>query len=131
MNVFVDTSYFLARLSRADQWHRRAKSVWKREFRPVTSSLVINETVTLLQMRGHFSLSLDFLRQAKTGAFGLIVYPDAGVQAEGWSLFVRWGSSGASAVDCVSFAIMQQMGMKLALTFDGHFAAAGFRTLCG
>ncbi len=34
-----------------------------------------------------------------------------------------------SLVDCISFTVMRQRGMASALTFDSHFAQAGFTAL--
>jgi predicted nucleic acid-binding protein len=51
------------------------------------------------------------------------------MQAEAWELFARWGSAGANAVDCVSFAIMRRFSIERALTFDERFRLAGFETL--
>lgn len=48
---------------------------------------------------------------------------------EAWDLFSRWGGSGASAVDCASFAIMRRFGIRRVFTFDKHFRTAGFEIL--
>jgi predicted nucleic acid-binding protein len=54
MNVFVDTSYFIARQSKRDQWHSKAMKAVRRGLRYITSALVVNETISLLQARGTF-----------------------------------------------------------------------------
>lgn len=129
MIVFVDTSYYIARAMPRDQWHRRAAIAAKPGLDYVTSSLVVNETVSLLQARGHLEAGFELLKHARTGPGVQIVYPDAALQQAGWDLFLRHGAHGASAVDCVSFAIMRKMGIRKALTFDEHFRDAGFETL--
>ncbi len=111
MRVFLDTSYYIALLYPHDQWHRRAVKALRNEDEAFTSSLVINETISLMQTRGYFSL---------------ITNEDV---AEAWDQFARWGSSGANAVDCATFAAMRRLGIKKALTFDAHFRDAGFDTL--
>jgi predicted nucleic acid-binding protein len=55
---------------------------------------------------------------------------DAGIQAKAWELFHRWGGIGANAVDCASFAIMQQFHIRRAMTFDRNFRDAGFELAC-
>ena len=94
----------------------------------VTTSLVINETISLLQSRGFLSAALQFLEGIRRGE-AQILYPDAALQREAWDLFGQWVGSGASAVDCVSFAVMKREGIRKAFTFDSHFRAAGFEIL--
>jgi predicted nucleic acid-binding protein len=112
-----------------DQWHRAALRAVVPGMRFVTSSLVVNETITLLQRRGFFSGSLDFLDQTRSNEELEIILPDSILQSAGWDLFKQWGGSGASAVDCVSFAIMKRHGIRRAFTFDDHFRAPGFEIL--
>lgn len=129
MQVFIDTSYYIARLVARDQWHEKAKRAVKPELRLITSSLVINETISLLQARGMYSAALTFLREIRTRPGTHIIYVDAVLQSEAWDLFSRWGSSGANAVDCTSFAIMRSLAIKKAFTFDRHFRHVGFEIL--
>ena len=112
-----------------DQWHRAAVRAVGPGMRFFTSSLVINETITLLQRRGFFSASLEFLQQTRANEDLEIVYPDFMLQSNAWELFEQWGGSGASAVDCVSFAIMKRHGIRKAFTFDEHFRKPGFEIL--
>ena len=95
----------------------------------VTSAAVISETISLLQSRGWLSIALDFLQASRDDANLEIIYVDALLQAEAWDLFVRYAGSGASPVDCASFAIMRRHGIETAFTFDRHFKAAGFTVL--
>jgi hypothetical protein len=94
-----------------------------------TSSLIVNETISLLQARGYFSAALTFLERVRRNEEVQIVHPDPVLQAEAWDLFGRWGSAGANAVDCVSFAMMARLGIRKAFAFDAHFRTAGFETL--
>jgi len=129
MTVFLDTSFFYARISPRDQWHRLAKRAADPSGRAVTSSLVVNETVSLLQARGFFPAALMFLQQIRASSHVEIVVPDSALQSEGWDLMARYGPAGAGVVDCTSFAIMRRMRLRQAYTFDRHFVAAGFQIL--
>jgi predicted nucleic acid-binding protein len=129
MRVFVDTSYFIARLVEQDQWHKLAVNAVRRAEGFVTSCLVLNETLSLLQVRGQFSTALEFLGGVRRNSELRIIYPDAALQSMGWDLFSRYGAAGANAVDCVSFAIMREMQIRKAFTFDTHFQEAGFEIL--
>lgn len=129
MTVFADTSYFIALLMPRDQWRKSVERLHERRDSLVTSSQVIGETITLLQMRGYLSLALQFLAEVRADSELKIVYPDAAMQAAGWEEFRRHGGQGAGAVDSVSFAIMRKLGITRAYTFDRHFETAGFATL--
>jgi len=94
-----------------------------------TSAAVINETISLLQSRGYLSASLTFLERVRQNEDVRIIYPDAALQSEAWDLFARWAGAGANAVDCLSFAIMRQLGIRKAFTFDRHFRSVGFEIL--
>lgn len=131
MTVFVDTSYFIAIANRRDQWHNRAMAAANAGENYITSSLVINETISLLQARRAQGAALQFLIQIRANRSVQIVYPDPVLQTLGWDQFQRWGGIGANAVDCVSFAIMERMAIRRVLTFDVHFEVAGFETLVG
>ena len=129
MTVFVDTSFYIARIMARDQWHGRAVAAAKPGLDFITSSLVLNETVSLLQARGYLDAAFEFLKSARSESPAQVVYPDVALQGAGWDLFIRYAALGANAVDCVSFAIMRKFGIRKAFTFDGHFRAAGFETL--
>jgi predicted nucleic acid-binding protein len=129
MRVFLDTSYYIALLNKQDQWHRVAVRAFKPDDQLFTSSFIVNETISLMQARGHFSAAVEFLRNLRSNEAVQIVQIDPTTQAEAWDMFAKWGASGANAVDCSSFALMRRLGIRKALTFDQHFRAAGFTTL--
>jgi len=129
VTVFLDTGYFIAVQVEADQWHGIAVRALHAGLRLVTSSLVINETIALLQARSQFSTALDFLRRIRVEPTTEIVYVDPVLQSEAWDLFHRWGGSGANPVDCATFAIMRRLNIKKAFSFDRHFRTAGFEIL--
>ena len=129
MTVFVDANFDIARIMARDQGHGRAVASAKPGLDFITSSLVLNETMPLLQARGYLDAAFEFLKNARSDSPVQAIYPDAALQSAGWDLFVRHAGLGANAVDCVSFAIMHKFGIRKAFTFDGHFRAAGFETL--
>jgi len=128
LTVFLDTGYFIALMLRNDQWHSAAAKLSIEKVSLVTSSQVVSETISLLQVRGHFSLALDFLANVSGGDELRIVFPDEAIQRAAWEEFRHSGGFGANAVDCLSFTIMRKLRIRKAWTFDRHFAAAGFET---
>ena len=129
MRIFIDTGYYIARIMPHDQWRQAARQAVRPGMTYFTSSLVVNETISLLQARGHFSAALTFLERVRQSETVQILYPDPVLQSEAWDLFATFGASGANAVDCLSFAVMNRLGILRAFTFDGHFRVAGFETL--
>jgi|SRR5208282_5697342 predicted nucleic acid-binding protein len=129
MTAFVDTSFYIARIMPRDQWHEKALRAARPGISFFTSTLVINETISLLQARGFFSAAISFLRETRLSQEVSIIYPDAVMQSDGWDLFARWGAAGANAIDCVSFAVMRKLAIRRAFTFDERFRVAGFDIL--
>lgn len=129
MKVFVDTGYYYARIDRSDQWHEAARRAVRPGMAFVTSNLVVNETLALLQKRRLFSAAVVFLRELRGPGAIEVIHVDPALQAQGWDLFYRWGRSGATPVDCVSFALMRSLSIRKAFAFDRHFQEAGFETL--
>lgn len=46
-----------------------------------------------------------------------------------WAYFRHREDKRFSRTDCVSFVLMERLGLENALAFDAHFVQAGFRTL--
>lgn len=44
-------------------------------------------------------------------------------------MFTRYDDKAVGMVDCTSFAIMEQLRLTEAFTFDRHFKQVGFQTL--
>jgi predicted nucleic acid-binding protein len=47
---------------------------------------------------------------------------------DAWHYLVRRRDKTFSLTDCISFVLMQKLGIRTALTFDHHFVQAGFET---
>jgi len=129
VTVFIDSGYYIAFLVPRDQWFDVAERAGRGDFRAVTSSLVVDETASLLQARGLFSTALAWLAAIRKESDTQIIHVDPVLQSEAWDLFHRWGGSGANPIDCASFAIMRRLNIKKAFTFDRHFRTAGFEIL--
>ena len=133
--VFVDTSGFLALWDAGDQHHSAAvalqESVASKRRRFVTSDYVADETATLLLIRHSHSAAADFLQSLdRSGALRMEwVGPDR--FAAGAALFQRRRDKEWSFTDCVSFAMMRELGIREALTADHHFRQAGLVPLLG
>ena len=131
MNCFVDTSAFLAVLGKDDENHARARSAWgellEQRTPLVTSSCVLTETLAILQHR----MGLDAVR-----VFHHDIYPVLTTEwvrdewhEKGMGSVLAARRRGLSLVDCVSFEVMRQRGLRSVFAFDKHFEEQGFDTI--
>jgi predicted nucleic acid-binding protein len=128
MILFVDTSAFFALLDRDDRNHAKAKKKWMEILEAssglVTSNYVLVETCALLQSR----LGLEAVRGFQEDLLPILkvefVLPE--LHRAGMAALLSAGRRGLSLVDCVSFEMMRDLGIKAAFTFDVHFKEQGF-----
>ena len=128
MRIFVDTSAFYALLDRDDKNHQKGKKAWREimegDSTLVTSNYILVETLALLQSR----LGLEAVRGFQEDVVPILkvefVTPD--MHRAGTAALLSAGRRGLSLVDCVSFEVMRDLGIKVAFTFDSHFKEQGF-----
>lgn len=131
MKAFVDTSAFYAILDRGDANHNRAAKVWRelleRDAVLITSNYVIVECFALMQNR---------LGKNATRVFGDDILPLVSIQwvsendhLRGVSAFLTASRRKLSLVDCVSFVIMREFGLKEVFCFEKDFKREGFTCL--
>jgi hypothetical protein len=136
--LFVDTSFWctLVLRGRNATEHDRQKSAdtalrqaLKSRVRLVTTNLILAESHQLLLVRDRRATALAFLKTFP--APGTEVVPStAELEAEAVAEWVEpYDDQDFSLADGVSFALMKQRRITRALTFDRHFAIAGFEML--
>lgn len=131
MNVFVDTSAFLAVLNRNDLWAVRAARAWKElvnaEVEMATTSYVVVETCAILQRR----IGIDAVRVFVDQILPVVEvdYVDAGLHRAALSTLLTAGIRELSLVDCCSFESMRRHGLRTAFAYDPHFVQQGFELL--
>lgn len=128
MNVFIDTSAFLAVLDCDDAHHTKAKQTWHRlldsDDSLTTSNYVLVETFALLQNR----IGMEAARVFQEDVVPVlnVLWVDEAIHMAGMSALLTAKRRKLSLVDCVSFESMRQCGARTAFTFDGHFKEQGF-----
>ena len=131
--VFIDTSGFFALLSTADPAHTRACEQMARlarvRRRAVTTDHVLDETFTLLKVRGLAHRCPAFEQMLSTSRSLRVKWTEPAIFAAATALFLRRLDQGFSLTDCVSFTVMERDGLHEALTTDHHFRIAGFAPL--
>ena len=128
MSAFVDTSAFYALLDADDENYGPSASTGRAmmasDEHVVTTNYVLVETFAHLQSR----LGLRAVREFQEDVVPVLrvefVTPE--MHRLGIVALLAASRRGLSLVDCVSFEVMRESGMKSAFTFDGHFLEYGF-----
>lgn len=126
--TFVDTSAIYALLDRSDQNHPRAAAGWLalvNSSSPLfTTNYVLVESCALCQHR----LGIEAVRALHDSILPLIHvhYVDVAAHALGMAALLAAARRKLSLVDCTSFSVMRQFGIRDAFAFDRHFEEEGF-----
>ena len=129
--VFVDSGAFVALAVPSDGLHARAlehlELLENARARLYTSIPVVIETFTFLERNAYRDMALSWKDSIyERGATKILPCELRDLQ-ESWEYFRRLDLRKLSAVDATSFAIMKREKIRVAFTFDHHFAAAGFK----
>jgi hypothetical protein len=131
--VFLDTSFAIALTVPTDRFHEAALRL-ARELRSSRSVLVTSHAV-LAEIGDSFSrppyrVAATQLLRALQRDPGVLVLPvDSDLFARGHQLFIDRPDKTWGLTDCISFALMEERGIRDALTADRHFEQAGFVAL--
>jgi len=129
--VFVDSGAWIALALSRDPLHVPAREQWEllqgAGAKLHTSVPVVIETFTFLDRNANRDVALTWKEAVhKPGVVKILPCELRDVE-QSWAYFRRAGLHKLSAVDATSFAIMKHARIRLAYTFDHHFAVAGFR----
>ena len=128
MTIFIDTSAFYALLDRDDKNYPRGKRLWTEildaGYALVTSNYVIVETFALLQNRLGFNAARGF--QEDLVPILQVEFVTSDLHRLGIAALLSSSRRGLSLVDCASFELMRNLGIKTVFAFDSHFKEQGF-----
>lgn len=126
--VFVDTSYVLALVNTADQYHMRARRATSQVTPPfVTTEAVLIEVGNALARQQGRPLGIAALHSLR-GAMDIEIVPvDPALFDRAVTLYISRPDKEWGLTDCISFVVMQDRGLTQALTIDHHFEQAGFQ----
>lgn len=131
MPVFVDTSAMYALLDRRGPEHARASQAWSQltdELPPlVSTNYVMVEAVALCQRR----LGLSAVHELMQVVLQTVtpVWVSQPQHDEAVARLLAANRRELSLVDCVSFAVMDRLGIRRAFTLDEHFRERGFECI--
>lgn len=128
--IFIDTGYLLALFDPADELHERAVD-WSRMIhqRCLVTEYVIWEFVNAFSETRDRATAHLIVEHLQSAPGYEIVAATPNLFAAGLQLHKSRHDKSWSLTDCISFTVMQQRGINLALAYDEHFEQAGYTAL--
>lgn len=131
--VFLDTAYAVALSSPNDQYYERANELADEleyeETTLITTRAVIFEIGNAMAKQRHRKDAITLLNSIKDDEKIEIIPISEELYVRAEKLFCERPDKEWSLTDCVSFVVMNDLGLTEALTPDEHFTQAGFRIL--
>ena len=124
-NAFVDAFFWLALLNPRDAHHSVALA-YPLPARLVTSAAVLLEVMDACASVGKRRTAAGFWNQCRNDGKLEIVPLTSHLLDQAALLYTQRPDKAWSLTDCISFTIMSQQNLHLALTADKHFEQAGF-----
>lgn len=130
MALLLDTSFVIALEMARDNQHKAAAKYWQSYVQNpqplVTTDWVFTEIVTFFNARGLHTKAVEVGERLLQSQLVEIVHITPELRSLAWTFFKRHGDKQYSLADCASFVLMSKRRISRALTFDDHFAQAGF-----
>jgi predicted nucleic acid-binding protein len=126
--VFADSFYWIALLNPADAFHETVVAT------PVSGRIVTSLAVQLEVMDAFSAYpalrpaAVRFWERTMLDPQVTAIPLESALLQDAVMLFASRGDKTWSFTDCISFEIMRQRGIVLALSADHHFRQAGFQT---
>jgi predicted nucleic acid-binding protein len=131
--VFADTSYWFALVFPRDHLHSIALDAVHQlgQHRVVTSEMVVTEFLNSVSGAGrhHRDFAIGLVDAILGDARVLMVPSTPDLFRSSFTLYRDRPDKSWSLTDCASFVIMDERGIKEALTHDRHFEQQGYRAL--
>jgi hypothetical protein len=124
--IFVDTSAWFDSIISSERNHLIAAQWLSRNTQSLlTTDFIIDETLTLLRMRGE-TISAQILgTQFFGGEIAQLYYLTQDDILAAWTVFHRYADKEWSFTDCASKVVIEKLGITHAFSFDQHFRQFG------
>ena len=124
--VFVDTGVWFSILVAKDPKHSQSLQWFGSLSEPVvTSDYVVDETLTLLLMRGERTKAIEFGNLVIVGSTSILHKVTEDQFNRIWILFQQLSAAGLSFTDCTSHVVARDLGVLKVAAFDHHFQTTG------
>lgn len=124
---FGDAGFFFAIVDANDRWHKECVALLaelkKGGWQLVTTLLVVAETHALLLRRFGSHAAMLWLKHALP--YLTIVPVEPTDLDKALSILERYADKDFSLTDAISFAVMERLGISVALSLDRHFVEYG------
>lgn len=129
--IFVDTSAWFSLLNKKDKYHGKIKNIYQTLLENnntlVLSNQVLGETFTLIRYRiKNNSLPFKFVELINKSIMIKKIHLEEKTEKKAIKILENYKDQRFSYVDATSFAIMNELELKYALSLDSHFVTAGF-----
>ncbi len=125
--IFIDTSFFVALLDPRDGNHTRAVEAFE-EFETrrlkdllLTTNNVVLETITVARYEAGHALAVRAGEMLYGEKLARLHRTTAEDEAAAFAYLKKYEDKDYSAVDCLSFVVMEKLGIGEALAFDSDF----------
>jgi uncharacterized protein len=130
---FLDTSYILALEIKNEDAHQKVLQNWTNliKIKPflITTTYIFAEVVTFFNSRKLHYKAVEVGNRLLESPDIELMEIDQTLFNQGWEYFQKHKDKSYSLTDCLSFIVMQQREIVIALTLDNHFYQAGFQIL--
>jgi predicted nucleic acid-binding protein len=131
--VFLDTAFAIALSSPKDAHHEQAVQISKRlesdATRLVTTRAVIIEIGNALAKQPFRTAATDLIESLEQDPDAQIIPVSDELCKRAFDLYRERSDKEWGLTDCISFVVMHDKGLSVALTTDRHFQQAGFQAL--
>lgn len=127
--VFADTFFYIALLRDDDPAHERALAAAKRHRPIVTTEFVLLELGNACARAADHADFVALLHGLRASPQVRIIPLDSRYFNRGLERMAQRKDKDWSLTDCISFVVMEELGLKEALTGDRDFEQAGFKAL--
>jgi uncharacterized protein len=133
VKVFLDTVYAVALAAASDLMHEQAVTLAEQlehdGTRLITTQAVMLEIGNALSKCRYRMAAIEILTSLESDPSVEIVSLTPELYSKAFNLYKSRPDKEWGLIDCISFVVMEERGIKEALTCDEHFEQVGYRAM--